>query len=244
MNFKIPTDNEIRDAISEIFDHPHVQKSEHIYRALVPEDPSISNLVGYPVVGLLQYSSLKEMQQLCKDLFDLREKHDASKLYYRLSLIIYCHIMEADFLLTCIWNLIRLINCDKPQWVMEFKTKKGDMQKCNYPKDKIEEIQRQSNRNGINLQIGNVLTLLWNSDIRNSFNHSNYAFIPETNPTDFLSCKPFTPNKRVDKPFNEQKIDRISLENIDRYCNAAMCLNSEFNKKYNPLITKFQQVNR
>lgn len=106
---------------------------------------------------------------------------------------------------------------------------------------KIEEIQRQSNRNGVNVQMGNVLFSLWNGNIRNSFNHSNYAFIPEINPTDFFSCKPFTPNKRADKPLNEQKINEISLGDIDRYCNAAMCFNSEFNKKYNPLISTYWQ---
>lgn len=59
MNLAIPTDNEIRDAICEIFDHPLVQKSEYLYKYLVPEDPSISDLVGYPALGLLQYSTLK-----------------------------------------------------------------------------------------------------------------------------------------------------------------------------------------
>ena len=142
---------------------------------------------------------------------------------------------------TCIWNLLRICKNLEPTWAMEFETRKGKMQPCQYPREKVALISKISAENEPAFKIGPVIESIWNPKIRNAFMHSNYVLWDNTR--EFMPTDHLIPNKRK-KPHEHEVIEdqSISFEDIERYCDAALLLMSEFNKKYNCIARYFWEV--
>jgi hypothetical protein len=236
-NYNVPSEAEIQVAFNELFSSTKIQNATLLAKALLPEDPALNEMVGARLVSTPQLFPQKEMQLFCKQLWDIFKNTRDNGLKIRIALCIYCHIMESDFMFICIWNLLRISHGLDPTWAMEFQTKKRGIKTCEYPQEKIQEIKRLSNQFvKLKFSIGIVLERIWNSEVRNSFSHSNYALLPPENPTTFFSAKAFTPNKRKGpKTLPKRNVPPLTIEDILNYCMASITLNSEFNKQYKPL---------
>jgi hypothetical protein len=169
---KLPLSSEIQKAIFELFREVKEGYPEELLSALVPIDKDFQS--GYK---LITYVLDWEMNEICafvndfKSILDGLQNNQALKT--RIEIMIYCHIMEADFPFAVLWNLLRILNQQRCEWTFSRVTKTGKVLTCEYPKDKIEEIQKLSGTK--DLQIGDLLGQLWQSNIRNAFSHSQYS---------------------------------------------------------------------
>jgi hypothetical protein len=118
--YNVPTLNEIQHAVEELFSATAIQNSGLLAKALLPEDPALNAMTGSRKVSTLQLLPQKEMQLFCKQLFDISGNTIDPGLKIRIALCIYCHIMESDFMFTCIWNLLRIAQRLEPLWVMQY----------------------------------------------------------------------------------------------------------------------------
>jgi hypothetical protein len=249
-NYSLPFEPEIQASIVELFSCDKIKLSKELSKALLPEDPALNEIAGERLVSPQQLLPQREMQAFCKQLYeDILLKTDDIGLKTRIALCIYCHIMESDFMFTCLWNLLRVARGLVPSWKMvyEFVDKKGTRKRgiCKYPSQKIDEIKRLSQiSNNSEFKIGMILERLWNSEIRNSFSHSNYMLLPENNPTSFVPAQAITPNKRaIPDRWAGRTNPQILIDDIWNYCFAAITLMSEFNRLYNPIAqNNFQSI--
>jgi len=175
----IPTESEICDAVAELFERAMRNGGTGLLSALIPVDTTMHE--GHQV---LSYVFDYEMAELCNFVkyFDgliEREAHVSSR--GRMQVLVYCHIFEADYPLTTIWNLHRLLEGREISWTFSRMTRKGETEVLKYPKDRVSELERLSNNLGIVL--GSMLASLWQNDLRNAFSHSQYFWTG-----DILSC--------------------------------------------------------
>jgi len=168
----LPLSSEIQKAIFELFKGVKEGYPEELLSALVPIDLDIQS--GDKSIT---YVPDWEMHEICVFVNDFKSILDGLQnnqtLKTRIEIMIYCHIMEADFPFAVLWNLLRILNQQQCEWTFSRVTKKGEVSTCKYTKDKIQEIQKLSGPK--DLRIGELLGQLWRSDLRNAFSHSQYS---------------------------------------------------------------------
>lgn len=204
-DIELPSGDEIKKAVFELFDRVNESYPENLLSALVPIDPSFKP-------GFKQFDYLRhyEMQEICKLLNDFKlilKKINNNEQKIRIKIMIYCHIMEVDLPFIILWNLLRVLNGQQCQAEFSMINKKGEKVICEHPEQKIAEIEKLSKRP--KLRIGESIRKFWQGDIRNAFSHSQY----------FLSDSSFTitrdlllfPRKLVKKRavYSYQDIDKL-----------------------------------
>jgi len=126
--------------------------------------------------------------------------------------------MEADFPLTVIWNLLRVLNEQKCLWIFYScddngnpkQGKNGKLSVLRYSIEKIKAIKKLSQNK--TLTIEKYLHNMWQSDLRNSFSHSQYFWIGDS----FRGSNTISPLSRKDEDikktivYSEQEIEKLS----------------------------------
>jgi hypothetical protein len=147
----------------------------------------------------------------------------------RICLVLYCHILEADFPMAIIYNLLRILGQEKPSWVFVSLDDKQKEIVCQYPTGKIREIYRRSTT--LKYSIGELLCRLWKDTIRNSFMHSNYAIKADH----FIPCKGLSPISRKSGIQENAMNPTPTVEDIICYGFSAVSFLSYFNHEYRGL---------
>jgi hypothetical protein len=173
---ELPSGDEIQKAVFELFDSVKESHPEDLLSALVPIDTSFE-----PGNKLINYLRDYEMQEVC-DFLDgfksILEENENNERAMRIKIMIYCHIMEADLPFVILWNLLRMLDGQQCQAEFVMINKKGEKVICEYPGQKIAEIQKLSAR--LKLRIGESFKKFWERDIRNAFSHSQYFLSDNT----------------------------------------------------------------
>lgn len=180
----LPSEEEIKLSIAELFDKVSQTEKEWLLSALVPIDNKLTD-IGKVITFVIE----DEMRELCDFLNSFNElKNNLDYIFQkkRIKILIYCHIMEADFPYTVIWNLLRVLNKQKCLWTFYVCDENGEPKEdknkklpvLRYPLEKINAIKKLSNLHS--LTIGDILFKIWQSDLRNAFSHSQYFWIGNT----------------------------------------------------------------
>lgn len=178
-----PDKDEICFSVAQLFSTSAERVQQKILGALVPHSFAPSPMICY-------WPEL-EMEELCRFVsqFCAYLNDDITpQEKCRLMILIYCHIMEAEFPSTVIWNLLRVMNDEAPSWVYYGINKKGEEFPCELPEKRYSEIKKLSEKVG--MVVGNVLDNLWHNKLRNAFSHAQYI-IHENG--DFLGGKNMSP---------------------------------------------------
>ncbi len=152
----------------------------------------------------------------------------------RLLLLIYCRIMEYDFQYLIIYNLLRLLLNQIPDW--RFRViRNGKEEVCETPSSKIDEICSLCNKLAPKPGIGMYLKLLWKPDIRNSFNHSQYYIDPNGA---FVNTRLYSPtaDRKPAKPV-------YAFQEIKEISDSSILFFDEFFKKKCHVIKPFKTGN-
>jgi hypothetical protein len=118
------------------------------------------------------WQPINETHALAADLLGLLNGplHDDAKA--RIALFLYCHIIEANFLYHCLYNLLLTIEGQEPPRVFNFLDKYKD----GIPPSvsaKLSEIKAKASAQKFQ-GINNIFDEIVRSDIRNAFFHSDY----------------------------------------------------------------------
>jgi hypothetical protein len=118
------------------------------------------------------WQPINETHALARDLLGLLNGplHDDAKA--RLALFLYCHIIEANFLYHCLYNLLLTIEGQQPPKVFNFLDKYKD----GIPPSvsaKLSDIKAKANVQKFQ-GINDIFEEIVRSDIRNAFFHSDY----------------------------------------------------------------------
>jgi len=163
-----PSSEEIKTAISEVFSESIGRDPEHLLGSFVPH--YFEPMRWICVVPEYEVQELCDFVNLYKTLDNVAQGSAQAMTRFRLP--IYCHIMEADFLPTVLWNLLGAIEGEAPRWPMTRTTRKGITEECVYPTQKFDELIERCGR--VRLGLGDVLRELWVPHLRNAFSHSQY----------------------------------------------------------------------
>lgn len=90
----------------------------------------------------------------------------------RVRLLLYCHITEVDIIYMVLFNMLRTIKREQYSSTITFKSKKGRIIEAEYPSQKIEQIEEESQFIGIPLRP--IYSEFYFNYLRNAFNHSQY----------------------------------------------------------------------
>ncbi len=163
-----PRDQEVCEAVVELFERATELCREQILGALVPHSCEPRRMIhifpDYEAQELCDF--VNQFQVYLKQTSDAREAT-------RLRLLIYSHILEAEQPAAVVWNLLRLIDGQEPKWDFVGVNKKGEEYSAELPTVKYKLIGELAEKHG--LRIGDVLSDLWRPKLRNSFLHSQYV---------------------------------------------------------------------
>jgi len=210
---KLPLSSGIQKAIFELFRGVKEGYSEELLSALVPIDKDLQS--GDKLITYVPDWEMHEIWAFVDDfktILDGLQNNQALKT--RIEIMIYCHIMEADFPFSVLWNLSRILNQQQCEWTFSRITKKGKPSTCKYPGEKIGELKELSKQKG--LLIGELLKQLWQANLRNAFSHSQYFFGADY----FVGTRQFSPISR-DANTSPYKTVRYSHEEINALYQGA-----------------------
>jgi len=219
MKINLSSDDEIKLSIAELFDNVYQKEPEWLLSALVPIDTKLTE-----IGKVITYVVEDEARELCDFLNGFNELASKTEDIYqkkRIKILNYCHIMEADLPYTIIWNLLRILSKQKCLWTFyacdENGNPKEDKNKrfpvLRYSLEKINAINKLANKHS--LIIGDILSNIWQSDLRNSFSHSQYFWMGNT----FRVSNTISPLSRKDEDIEKTIV--YSDEEVDKLYNAA-----------------------
>ena len=153
----LPETDQIVASVVEVFSAARSVAGEAILGALVPHQESPLRMVSL----IPEF----EMDELCRFVNQFRSyiepRPERARENARCKVLIYCHIMEAEFPATVILNLLRLVNGDGPLWTFR-----------ELPRTRYGKISKLSDAH--KLSVGAVLDSLWYNKLRNAFSHAQY----------------------------------------------------------------------
>jgi hypothetical protein len=231
VGIEIPSEDEIRKVIFELFDRAKESHPEDLLSALVPIDTA-----SEPGNKLINYLRDYEMQEVCDFLDDFKsmlEEIDNNEQEIRIKIMIYCHIMEADLPFIILWNLLRILDGQQCEAEFGIINEKGKKVICEHPSQKIAEIEKLSRR--LKLRIGESIRKFWQRDIRNAFSHSQY-FLSDSSFTitrDLLQIPRKSVNKRAVYPYQD----------IDKLYSCAVSFLSAFIDAYKWYVSPYKDGN-
>ncbi len=228
MKNEFPSSKVVSDAMIELFCSAVSKSRENLIEALVPVDRNMER--GF---ALLTKAPDWEMQETCNLLNDFKKAIDIfsdQETQIRFKILTYIHIMEADLPCAIVWNLLNLINNIPISWAFS-RVQKGKEEICEYPSQKISEIQILSEK--ANLSIGEILFRIWNGELRNSFSHSAYMITKDYYcPTGDLSP--------VSRRNRKKALKSLSFSDIEKYYLASVTYFLTFLETYKCAIFPFK----
>lgn len=182
-----PDKDKVCFAIAQLFATSAERVQQKILGALVPHSFELSPMICYwPEYEMRELSQfVHQFQSYLKDDIPLQEK-------CRLMILVYCHIMEAEFPSTVIWNLLRVMKDEAPSWTFYGINKNGEEFSCEFPEKRYSEIKKLSEKAG--MVVGNVLYNLWHNKLRNAFYHAQYIIHGNGDFLGGLNISPITSN--------------------------------------------------
>lgn len=171
----LPLDSEIVQAVETLFAATASLDRTALWNALVPTDSDLGvNLVpGHKLVTRIptyEFHELMDFVDFFGNLLNADGQSEGDDV--RVKLMLYCHIMESEFMPALVWNQLRLLSGLVPCWNFVRATPKGKVEVCEYPWQKFQEIEKLSAT--IRQPIGDVISRIWKRDLRNAFFHSRY----------------------------------------------------------------------
>jgi hypothetical protein len=201
----LPEDNQIVQAVVQVFEAVKLLAPAKLLSGLVPTERH----AGYVHINYVPDYELQETCEFVNDFNSLLEKMDSTKMQVRMKVSVYCHIMESDYPFAVLWNLLRVLHNLPCKWTVTRLTKSGDEFTCEYTGEKIGELTRLGDALG--LPTGEILARLWDSNLRNTFSHSQYALFGD-NFTSTRNTSPFS--RKMGKTLANIDIS-YSFEHID-----------------------------
>ncbi|MEK0337689.1 MAG: hypothetical protein QQN41_09690 [Nitrosopumilus sp.] len=127
----------------------------------------------YRILSYIIDFEFQEIIELIKSLDSAQKIEEIDKrTKVRIALLVYCHIIEVDFIYMVIFNLLYTIRGEDYDTLITFKSKNGDVIKVEYPSKKIKLINEKSEEVGIPLE--EIFSEFYFNHLRNSFSHSQY----------------------------------------------------------------------
>lgn len=166
----VPQGGKLRQALEELFGAVRESKESELLSALVPVDTTMQK--GHRVINYVPDLEMDELCRLASYFGGLVQTESDPGNQARIRVLVYCHIFEADFPLTVCWNLLRTLNGQECSWIFSRRTKGGKVRLCQYPRERVKEMERLSQQTSMSL--GKLLSGLWQNDLRNAFSHSQY----------------------------------------------------------------------
>jgi hypothetical protein len=228
----IPSKTEIEKSIIELSNDAKLLDQITLWRAIIPIDPTLDKFVpdgerATSYIPLYEWQELKMFVWSFKKL--LKDAEDDIDLQVRIMMIVYCHIFEADFAFAVIWNLLRALKGLPESWIFSRESKKGNISVCEYPSQKIPEIQILASDQ--ELTIGDILDRLWNANLRNSFSHSQYRIFGDT----ILFTKNLSPISRSPSLGMPRGTGELKVKDLQNYYLGGCALIDVFDREYNNL---------
>ena len=173
--YTAPKPTEVYEAMHALFAAAAKCDRKVVWNAIFASDPELdpNSRPGFKCISNFVAYEYHEFTRCVFELKDVLERTLVRDSRVRLMLAIYCHIMEGDFPMAVIWNLLRAVNGQPERWT--FRSEGGSV--CEYPGQKIKTIKNLSEKLG--MRIGDVLDHLWCGRIRNAFSHSKYYIIAD-----------------------------------------------------------------
>lgn len=184
MDIEIPNKDEVGLAVAEVFDAVYKNENEWLLSSLLPIDRKLSP--GYKMITYVVEDEMYELCEFLNGFNELAKNTNNEHEQVRIKILTYCHIMEADFPYTVLWNMLRVLNKQKCIWTFyncdddgEPKLdKNNNLTVLRFSLEKINVINKLSKK--INLKIGDILLKIWQSELRNAFSHSQYFWMGTT----------------------------------------------------------------
>jgi len=152
-------------------------------------------------------------------------------------MLVYCHVMESAFPLAVLRNLLLLLSGRPEDWVFHSLNKKGQTVVCENPSQKVREIKRLADCQGVT--IGSVLRRLWNDTLRHRFSHAYYALTD----SQVLSTRNLSPIAR-EAPMKFSSDPFITFDELSLLYKAALSFVSGFVSEYSRTSSLFQKQDR
>jgi len=124
----------------------------------------IQVLFGAGVMGMNIHQSMRETMMLVSNMRKFISDKNYKDDNFRIGLMIYCHISEADFIPRILHNLLSVKDGDYNAFPFP---RRGNLESS--PKKKIEQLKEKDE------ELGVLLEKIYNSDLRNAFFHSDYV---------------------------------------------------------------------
>jgi hypothetical protein len=241
MESNLPTKEEIKFSIAELFDKVYTNEREWLLSALVPIDTKLTDFGN-----VITYVVEDEARELCDFLNGFNELSSRTEDIYqkkRIKILNYCHIMEADLPYTIIWNLLRILSKQKCLWTFYACDENGNPKENENKKltvlrfslEKINAIKKLAKK--CSLTIGDVLSNIWQSDLRNSFSHSQYYWMGKT----FRVSNTISPLSRKDEDIEKTIV--YSDEDVESLHDAASIYLLTFIEAFKIAIAPFKDGN-
>lgn len=227
----IPTDSEIIQAVQSLFNATSSLDPNARWNALVPTDPSLTPpplaLGPSPPVTLVPtHESLELIDFVGYFSNQITSSGQIDQNAIRVMLMVYCHIMESDFWPTLIWKQLRLLAGEQPSWHF---TCINSGKVCKYPRQKFAEISALAL--DVRQPIGDIISRIWDGNLRNAFSHSGYYLTDRFIPTGWLS-----PISRDEEPRKKS----YSFDEVSALYRSARALLKEVAFEHSRAINSLQ----
>jgi hypothetical protein len=233
MAIQTPSNDEIRLAVTGVFDQVRLCHADKLLNALVVVDKGMFQ--GNNVINYVVDYEMKELCDFVNSFNTYLKQTDNHFQKARIRVLLYCHIMEADLPLTVIWNLLRILEGENCVWTIYRITKKGKKEICQYPREKITELSSLSKK--LDMQIGTVLDSLLQVDLRNAFSHSQYCLKGEM----LTATGSLSPLSR--KNGGKRSNPSFTFDDIERLYEGSSKLLRYFTGAYRRTINPFKDGN-
>lgn len=227
---KFPTGEEITAAIEQLFEATRRHSHGGVLSAFVPVDRVQGSL-------LVTYGPDYEMHETCEFVHDchvLLSNAEAPDSRARIMASAYFRIMEADYPLTVIWNLLGMQLGLPCRWTFTRRTKKGEEVPCRHPGEKITEIVRLSATG--NSTVGPVLERLWDADLRNTFAHSQYMLMDGN----YMGTRAISPLSRQQSDTVDSRDCYYSFDDLSALFSSTYLWLTSFVQTYKREIAPFK----
>ena len=228
----VPAAADVRAATAQVFARATEESGAMLLNALVPIDTTMED--GFRVLnGVVGF----EMAELCDlvgyfDMF-VREERDMARRG-RIQLLVYSHIFEADFPMTTLWNLHRLLADLECSWTFHRTAANGKVHVCKYPRERVEELKRLSE--AVGTDFGEIISGLWWRELRNGFSHSQYFWAGES-----VTCTGrLSPVSRTGTGIGEAGSKSFAVDDVNDLYDGTVALLSEFVTRYRDAVQPYK----
>ena len=129
-------------------------------------------LKGYNLFSYITDFEFREVLELLSIFNGLQgiEEIDA-KIKTRMMMLVYCHIIEVDFIYLVLFNMIRTIRGESYSPIITQPRKKKPKELI-FPSEKVELLRKKSAK--IDLPLNDIYSQFYFKELRNAFSHSQY----------------------------------------------------------------------